>query len=148
MRTLVAVVAMVAVGLGALGAAGAQEPIKIGVVGPHSGPAAYDGLSTLIGASGLVTPTCPMMASTRCIMSQPPMWPSRPTRELSARRNETPLARNRSAMLGPPSCAKALGSMTDGMNVSSPSRSLMPSATSSAVNRSPFWGALAPYHSR
>jgi branched-chain amino acid transport system substrate-binding protein len=28
----------------------AQEPIKIGVVGPHSGPAAYDGLSTLIGA--------------------------------------------------------------------------------------------------
>lgn len=30
--------------------AGAQEPIKLGVVGPHSGPAAYDGLSTLIGA--------------------------------------------------------------------------------------------------
>jgi branched-chain amino acid transport system substrate-binding protein len=28
----------------------AQEPIKIGVVGPHSGPAAYDGTSTLIGA--------------------------------------------------------------------------------------------------
>jgi branched-chain amino acid transport system substrate-binding protein len=28
----------------------AQEPIKIGVVGPHTGPAAYDGLSTLIGA--------------------------------------------------------------------------------------------------
>ena len=28
----------------------AQEPLKIGVVGPHSGPAAYDGLSTLIGA--------------------------------------------------------------------------------------------------
>jgi len=28
----------------------AQEPIKIGVVGPHSGPAAYDGQSTLIGA--------------------------------------------------------------------------------------------------
>jgi branched-chain amino acid transport system substrate-binding protein len=28
----------------------AQEPIKLGVVGPHSGPAAYDGQSTLIGA--------------------------------------------------------------------------------------------------
>src|ERR1041384_7882869 len=28
----------------------AQEPIKLGVVGPHTGPAAYDGLSTLIGA--------------------------------------------------------------------------------------------------
>jgi branched-chain amino acid transport system substrate-binding protein len=28
----------------------AQEPIKIGVVGPHTGPAAYDGLSTLVGA--------------------------------------------------------------------------------------------------
>jgi branched-chain amino acid transport system substrate-binding protein len=28
----------------------AQEPIKIGVVGPHSGPAAFDGQSNLIGA--------------------------------------------------------------------------------------------------
>ena len=28
----------------------AQEPIKLGVVGPHSGPAAADGQSTLIGA--------------------------------------------------------------------------------------------------
>ena len=28
----------------------AQEPIRIGVVGPHTGPAAYDGQSTLIGA--------------------------------------------------------------------------------------------------
>ncbi len=28
----------------------AQEPIKLGVVGPHTGPAAADGLSTLIGA--------------------------------------------------------------------------------------------------
>jgi branched-chain amino acid transport system substrate-binding protein len=28
----------------------AQEPIKLGVVGPHSGPAAFDGQSTLIGA--------------------------------------------------------------------------------------------------
>jgi branched-chain amino acid transport system substrate-binding protein len=32
------------------GSAPAQEPIKIGVVGPHSGPAAADGQSTLIGA--------------------------------------------------------------------------------------------------
>jgi branched-chain amino acid transport system substrate-binding protein len=30
--------------------AGAQEPIKLGVVGPHTGPAANDGLSTLVGA--------------------------------------------------------------------------------------------------
>ena len=29
---------------------GAQEPMKLGVVGPHSGPAAPDGLSSLIGA--------------------------------------------------------------------------------------------------
>ena len=28
----------------------AQEPIKIGVIGPHSGPAAFDGQSNLIGA--------------------------------------------------------------------------------------------------
>lgn len=28
----------------------AQEPIKIGVIGPHSGPAAYDGHSNLLGA--------------------------------------------------------------------------------------------------
>lgn len=32
------------------GSVGAQEPIKIGVVGPHSGLAAYDGQSELVGA--------------------------------------------------------------------------------------------------
>lgn len=31
-------------------AAQAQEPVKLGVVGPHTGPAAYDGMSTLVGA--------------------------------------------------------------------------------------------------
>jgi branched-chain amino acid transport system substrate-binding protein len=36
--------------LGLFQAISAQEPIKIGVVGPHSGPAAYDGQSNLIGA--------------------------------------------------------------------------------------------------
>jgi branched-chain amino acid transport system substrate-binding protein len=36
--------------IGTLQVVSAQEPIKIGVVGPHSGPAAYDGQSTLIGA--------------------------------------------------------------------------------------------------
>ncbi|HVQ76693.1 MAG TPA: ABC transporter substrate-binding protein [Candidatus Binatia bacterium] len=50
MRIAVAVAVTAAVALLALGPAGAQAPIKIGVVGPHSGPAAYDGLSTLIGA--------------------------------------------------------------------------------------------------
>jgi branched-chain amino acid transport system substrate-binding protein len=39
-----------ALALAAIQAAPAQEPIKIGVVGPHSGPAAFDGQSTLIGA--------------------------------------------------------------------------------------------------
>jgi branched-chain amino acid transport system substrate-binding protein len=34
----------------AIQAVPAQEPIKIGVVGPHSGPAAFDGQSNLIGA--------------------------------------------------------------------------------------------------
>ena len=33
----------------AIGPAGGQEPIKLGVVGPHTGPAAYDGLSALVG---------------------------------------------------------------------------------------------------
>ena len=36
--------------VGVLQAVPAQEPIKIGVVGPHSGPAAYDGQSNLLGA--------------------------------------------------------------------------------------------------
>src|SRR5215470_15648523 len=36
--------------VGALQSVPAQEPIKIGVVGPHSGPAAYDGQSNLLGA--------------------------------------------------------------------------------------------------
>ena len=54
-RRATAVVAMIAVAAVALGAgavpgASAQEPIRIGVVGPHTGPAAYDGQSTLIGA--------------------------------------------------------------------------------------------------
>jgi branched-chain amino acid transport system substrate-binding protein len=41
--------AMLVVG-GMIYSAPAQEPIKLGVVGPHTGPAAADGLSTLIGA--------------------------------------------------------------------------------------------------
>src|SRR5439155_26722161 len=36
--------------IAAMQAVPAQEPIKIGIVGPHSGPAAYDGQSTLVGA--------------------------------------------------------------------------------------------------
>src|SRR4029079_11915025 len=36
--------------VGVLPGVPAQEPIKIGVVGPHSGPAAYDGQSNLLGA--------------------------------------------------------------------------------------------------
>jgi branched-chain amino acid transport system substrate-binding protein len=36
--------------IAAIRAVPAQEPIKLGVVGPHSGPAAFDGQSTLIGA--------------------------------------------------------------------------------------------------
>ena len=43
-------VAAVVLGTGAVPGASAQEPIRIGVVGPHTGPAAYDGQSTLIGA--------------------------------------------------------------------------------------------------
>src|SRR5215831_9694375 len=43
-------VMVVVVSLGSGAQVPAQEPIKIGVVGPHTGPAAYDGQSTLIGA--------------------------------------------------------------------------------------------------
>jgi branched-chain amino acid transport system substrate-binding protein len=50
MRRIVGVLISVALITGTLQRVPAQEPIKIGVVGPHSGPAAYDGLSTLIGA--------------------------------------------------------------------------------------------------
>lgn len=50
MRRVWGVLISVALITGTLQPAPAQEPIKIGVVGPHSGPAAYDGLSTLIGA--------------------------------------------------------------------------------------------------
>jgi ABC-type branched-subunit amino acid transport system substrate-binding protein len=50
MRRVWGVLISVALITGTLQAVPAQEPIKIGVVGPHSGPAAYDGLSTLIGA--------------------------------------------------------------------------------------------------
>ena len=50
MRRVWSVLLSVAFITGTLQAVPAQEPIKIGVVGPHSGPAAYDGLSTLIGA--------------------------------------------------------------------------------------------------
>src|SRR5262245_25075278 len=46
-RTLLMALALVTL---VTGSAPAQEPIKIGVVGPHSGPAAADGQSTLIGA--------------------------------------------------------------------------------------------------
>jgi branched-chain amino acid transport system substrate-binding protein len=47
----VAIAVMLAMGLAfPAGPSGAQEPIKIGVVGPHTGPAAYDGQSTLYGA--------------------------------------------------------------------------------------------------
>ena len=54
-RRATAVVAVMAaaaavLGAGAVPVTSAQEPIKIGVVGPHTGPAAYDGQSTLIGA--------------------------------------------------------------------------------------------------
>ncbi len=40
----------IALVIAAIQAVPAQEPIKLGVVGPHSGPAAFDGQSTLIGA--------------------------------------------------------------------------------------------------
>jgi branched-chain amino acid transport system substrate-binding protein len=40
----------IALVIAAIHAAPAQEPIKLGVVGPHSGPAAADGQSTLVGA--------------------------------------------------------------------------------------------------
>jgi branched-chain amino acid transport system substrate-binding protein len=48
-KAMTAAAALV-LGAGALQAVAAQEPIKIGVIGPHTGPAAYDGQSTLIGA--------------------------------------------------------------------------------------------------
>ncbi|HEY7517208.1 MAG TPA: ABC transporter substrate-binding protein [Methylomirabilota bacterium] len=50
MKRVWGVLISVALITGMLQPAPAQEPLKIGVVGPHSGPAAYDGLSTLIGA--------------------------------------------------------------------------------------------------
>jgi branched-chain amino acid transport system substrate-binding protein len=50
MRRVWGVLISVALITGTLQPAPAQEPVKLGVVGPHSGPAAYDGLSTLIGA--------------------------------------------------------------------------------------------------
>lgn len=50
MRRVWGVLISVALITGTLQPVPAQEPIKLGVVGPHSGPAAYDGLSTLIGA--------------------------------------------------------------------------------------------------
>ncbi|HWN89925.1 MAG TPA: ABC transporter substrate-binding protein, partial [Verrucomicrobiae bacterium] len=50
MNRLWSVVLSLAFVIGAIQTAPAQEPIKIGVVGPHSGPAAYDGQSNLIGA--------------------------------------------------------------------------------------------------
>jgi branched-chain amino acid transport system substrate-binding protein len=50
MRRFWILLASVAVVSGASQVVPAQEPIKIGIVGPHTGPAAYDGQSTLIGA--------------------------------------------------------------------------------------------------
>jgi branched-chain amino acid transport system substrate-binding protein len=50
MRRLWGILLLTALVVGTLQAVPAQEPIKLGVVGPHSGPAAYDGQSTLIGA--------------------------------------------------------------------------------------------------
>jgi len=50
MKRLWSVVWSLAFVIGAAQGVPAQEPIKIGVVGPHSGPAAYDGQSNLIGA--------------------------------------------------------------------------------------------------
>jgi len=50
MKRVVTLLIAVLVVMGAIYGAPAQEPIKLGVVGPHTGPAAADGLSTLIGA--------------------------------------------------------------------------------------------------
>ena len=50
MRRPWTVLMSVALVIAAIQAVPAQEPIKLGVVGPHSGPAAFDGQSTLIGA--------------------------------------------------------------------------------------------------
>ena len=50
MKRMVTVLAAMLVVGGMIESAPAQEPIKLGVVGPHTGPAAADGLSTLIGA--------------------------------------------------------------------------------------------------
>ena len=50
MRRRGSVLLVVALTIGVAPAVPGQEPIRIGVVGPHSGPAAYDGQSTLIGA--------------------------------------------------------------------------------------------------
>jgi branched-chain amino acid transport system substrate-binding protein len=50
MKRMTAVLVAMLVVVGMIYSAPAQEPIKLGVVGPHTGPAAADGLSTLIGA--------------------------------------------------------------------------------------------------
>lgn len=50
MRRPWTVLMSVALVIAAIQVVPAQEPIKLGVVGPHSGPAAFDGQSTLIGA--------------------------------------------------------------------------------------------------
>ena len=50
MKRMATVLAAMLVVVGMIESAPAQEPIKLGVVGPHTGPAAADGLSTLIGA--------------------------------------------------------------------------------------------------
>jgi branched-chain amino acid transport system substrate-binding protein len=50
MKRMVTVLVGMLVVVGMIYRAPAQEPIKLGVVGPHTGPAAADGLSTLIGA--------------------------------------------------------------------------------------------------
>jgi len=50
MKRALSVLLAVAFVVTATPAVSAQEPIKIGVIGPHSGPAAFDGQSNLIGA--------------------------------------------------------------------------------------------------
>jgi branched-chain amino acid transport system substrate-binding protein len=50
MKRALSMLLSLAVVLTAIHAVSAQEPIKIGVIGPHSGPAAFDGQSNLIGA--------------------------------------------------------------------------------------------------
>jgi branched-chain amino acid transport system substrate-binding protein len=50
MKPVWSIVVSLALIVMAIQAVPAQEPIKIGVVGPHSGPAAFDGQSNLIGA--------------------------------------------------------------------------------------------------